>query len=96
MHAASILEYEKEYTKLPGFFLDGIKKLLKPALLVLCFMALFGVFLILICFEVLSAWSCARLVFNKDYPFYQVQGFGSSFLMFLIFIEFIWGMSFLK
>jgi hypothetical protein len=96
MHAASILEYEKSYTKLPEFFLDGMKRLLKPALLVLAFMALFTVFLILIAFEVLSAWSCAKLVFVPDYPFYQVEGFGSSFLMFLIFIEFVWGMSFLK
>lgn len=96
MHAASILEYDKEETRLPEFFLEGMKKLLRPALLVLAFMALFTCFLILICFQILSAYSCAKLVFVGNYPFYQVQGFGSSFLMFLIFIEFLWGMSFLK
>ena len=96
MHAASILEYEKTETRLPEFFLEGMKKLLRPALLVLAFMACFTAFLVLILFQILSAWSCAKLVFVSDYPFYQVQGFGSSFLMFLIFVEFIWGMSFLK
>lgn len=70
MHAASVLEYGKAYTSLPEFFLDGMSKLLKPALLVLAFMVLFGAFLILICFEVLSAWSCAKLVFVPEYPFY--------------------------
>jgi hypothetical protein len=59
-------------------------------------MLIFGVFLVLIAFQVLSAWSCAKLVFVENYPFYWVQGFGSSFLMFLISIEFIWGLSFIK
>lgn len=72
MHAASIIEYEKSYTNLPQFFFDGVKKLLKPALLVLTFMAFFGCFLVLIAFEILSAWSCAKLVFVADYPFYDV------------------------
>jgi hypothetical protein len=96
MHAASIIEYEKSYTNLPQFFLDGVKKLLQPALLVLSFMLLFGAFIVLIAFEVLSAWSCAKLVFVPDYPFYTVESFGSTFLMFLIFVECIWGLSFLK
>jgi len=48
-------------------------------------MALFGVFLLLIAFEVLSAWSCGKLEFRSDYPFYEVVGFGSNFLMILIF-----------
>jgi hypothetical protein len=59
-------------------------------------MALFGAFLVLIAFEILSAWSCAHLVFSPHYPFYEVSSFGSSFLMFLIFIEALWGFSFLK
>lgn len=96
MHAASIIEYEKSYTNLAEFFLEGMKKLLRPALLVIVFMALFGAFLVLIAFQVLSAWSCAKLVFSPDYPFYEVESFGSALLMFLIFVEFIWGLSFLK
>lgn len=96
MHAASIIEYDKSYTNLAEFFLGGMKRLLRPALLVLVFMALFGVFLVLIAFQVLSAWSCAKLVFSPDYPFYEVESFGSALLMFLIFVEFVWGLSFLK
>jgi hypothetical protein len=59
-------------------------------------MLLFGFFLVLIGFQVLSAWSCGKLVFRSDYPFYEVVGFGSSLLQVLIFIELVWGMSFLK
>jgi hypothetical protein len=59
-------------------------------------MVLFGAFLVLILFQVLSAWSCGKLVYRADYPFYEVVGFGSNFLQILIFFEFIWGMTFLK
>jgi hypothetical protein len=86
MHAASVIEYEKSYTNLAGFFFDGFKKLLKPALLVLVFILMFGVFLVLIAFEILSAYSCSNLVFNAEYPFYEVESFGSTLLMVLIFI----------
>ena len=41
MHAASVIEYEKSYTNLAGFFFDGFTKLLKPALVVLVFIQLF-------------------------------------------------------
>lgn len=48
-------------------------------------MLLFGLFLVLIGFQVLSAWSCGKLVFRSDYPFYEVVGFGSNLLQILIF-----------
>jgi len=58
-------------------------------------MAIFGVFLVLIGFQILSAWSVTP-DFDPYYPFYTVSGFGSSLLTFFILIEFIWGMSFIK
>lgn len=96
MHAGSVIEYEKNYTNLAEFFFDGMKKLLKPFLLVLVFMLLFIGFIVLIAFQLLSAWSCAKLVFVPHYPFYDVESFGSSLLTFLIFVEALWGLSFLK
>ncbi len=47
-------------------------------------------------FEMLSAWSIGPLNFSPEYPFWEVGAFISNFLSVLIFIQFIWGLSFLK
>ena len=47
-------------------------------------------------FQILGVWSVGELHFDPSYPFYELKGFGSGFLSFLIFVEFFWGMSFLK
>lgn len=50
----------------------------------------------LISFQMLSAWSIGPLHFYPDHSFYEVGSFISNFLSFWIFVEFIWGLSFLK
>lgn len=67
------------------FSLSGFTKLWQPFAVIASFMLLFGLFLVLIGFQVLSAWSCGKLVFRSDYPFYEVVGFGSNLLQILIF-----------
>ncbi len=44
----------------------------------------------------LAAWSFSKFVFQDDYPFYDLKGFGSTLLHVLIFVEFVWGLCFLK
>lgn len=44
----------------------------------------------------MAAWSFSNFVFQDNYPFYELKGFGSTVLHFLIFVEFIWGLCFLK
>ena len=56
---------------------------------------MFGL-IVLIGFELLAVWSVSELKFDPNKPFYETTGFGSHFLSLLIFIEFYWGMSFLK
>lgn len=47
-------------------------------------------------FELLSVWSIGPLRFNPESSFYEVGSFISNLLSFLIFVQFIWGLSFLK
>lgn len=72
----------------------------KTTFLVLCYILLFIVFfmgLVVLCgFEILSVWSDAELKFDPQVPFYSVANAGGSILTALIFIQFYWGMSFLK
>lgn len=50
----------------------------------------------LISFQMLSAWSIGPLIFDPESPFLRVSAFISNFLSFFIFVEFIWGLAFLK
>lgn len=50
----------------------------------------------LMSFQMLSAWSIGPLTFQPESPFLRVTAFVSGFLSFLIFVEFFWGLSFLK
>jgi hypothetical protein len=72
----------------------------KENLLTLVYIPLFigflFILLVLVGFEVLAAWSFSTFVFQEDYPFYNLKGFGNHLLQFLIFIEFLWGLCFLK
>jgi hypothetical protein len=47
-------------------------------------------------FEILSAWSIGPLYFDPQSPFWSVGSFISNFLSFFFFVQFIWGLSFLK
>ena len=73
---------------------------LKENLLTLVYVPLFIGFLFLLLvlagFEVLAAWSFSTFVFQENYPFYDLKGFGNHLLQFLIFVEFVWGLCFLK
>ena len=60
------------------------------------FIVLFFLLILLIAFQLLAVWSSGTLVFREDSPFYDVRAFTSSLFSFLTFIEFLWGMSFLK
>lgn len=73
---------------------------LRENLLTLVYVPLFigflFILLVLAGFEVLAAWSFSTFVFQENYPFYDLKGFGNNLLQFLIFVEFIWGLCFLK
>jgi len=99
IHAAIVIDEPPNNEQLlPFLSLATFKKLAAPFLLIFIFIAFFFVFLILIAFQLLAAWSCATMVKADapEYPFYTVKGLGSNILMVLIVIEFIWGMSCLK
>ena len=50
----------------------------------------------LVSFQMLSAWSIGPLTFEPESPFLRVTAFFSGFVSFFIFVEFFWGLSFLK
>lgn len=47
-------------------------------------------------FELLSVWSIGPLYFEPIHAFYEVGSFISYFLSIFVFLQFIWGLSFLK
>ena len=99
IHTASLVHGSKGDTNTHAeglSILSGFLSLLKPLAVIGVFFLLFMGFVVLIGFEILSAWSCGKMVFDPNYPFYQIVGFGSVFLQVLIFIQFLWGLSFLK
>jgi hypothetical protein len=52
--------------------------------------------LALTAFEILSCWSTGPLVYKPEKPFLENKSFGSNLFSFFIFLQFIWGLAFLK
>jgi hypothetical protein len=50
------------------------------------FVGFLFILLVLCGFEILAAWSFSNFVFQENYPFYELKGFGSTVLHVLIFI----------
>jgi hypothetical protein len=96
VHAAGISHGEKGNMQKIPFSLSNIGHLWKPLLLILAFIAVYFLFFYLTVRMVLSVWSCGTLVFDPTYPFYEVVGFGSNFLMILVGLHLIWGVSIIK
>lgn len=96
IHAAALTHTSKDNAHKVEVNLTNLKKLGRPLLLILAFIFIYFLFFYLNIKEVLSAWSAGKLVFVPEKPFYEVSGFGSSFLMILLLVQVIWGAFFIK
>jgi hypothetical protein len=60
------------------------------------FMAAFVLFLFVIAFELQCLWSSSGISFSSDYLYYQFQAGQTTLWTVIVFIQAIWGLSFIK
>lgn len=63
---------------------------------IILFICLFGILIVLFCFQILCVWSDAKFTFEPEIPFYRIGNAGGIILTAIIIFQFYWGMSFLK
>jgi hypothetical protein len=60
------------------------------------FMTVLILFLLLLGFELKSLWSSAAISFTPDDAYYQFQAGQTTFWTMLVFVQAVWGLSFIK